>query len=193
MSPDSPADAPSDVPSDRDLLALAHLADGCAPPTGGAVVAGTPPRGADLVRLDQLEGTVQRRGVVTAVVQRTGAGVVRQIRRGDEAGPADGHRIHAGGVSEGVHGAFERVRRHVQAEESRPAEDQDPKRLKGEADAIGYPVLPALYILLALTIAIVLLIADKTRAQAISGLVLVGIGVPVFYLWRKVEGEPSAS
>jgi APA family basic amino acid/polyamine antiporter len=53
--------------------------------------------------------------------------------------------------------------------------------------AIGYPVLPALYIVLALTIAVVLLIADKTRAQAISGLVLVAIGVPVFYLWRKAE------
>lgn len=56
--------------------------------------------------------------------------------------------------------------------------------------AIGYPVLPALYIVLALTIAVVLLIADKTRAQAISGLVLVAIGIPVFYLWRKVEGQP---
>jgi APA family basic amino acid/polyamine antiporter len=53
--------------------------------------------------------------------------------------------------------------------------------------AIGYPVLPALYILLAITVAVILLIADKTRAQAISGLVLVAIGVPVFYLWRKVE------
>jgi APA family basic amino acid/polyamine antiporter len=56
--------------------------------------------------------------------------------------------------------------------------------------AIGYPVLPALYIVLASTIAVVLLIADKTRAQAISGLVLVAIGIPVFYLWRKVEAEP---
>jgi APA family basic amino acid/polyamine antiporter len=53
--------------------------------------------------------------------------------------------------------------------------------------AIGYPVLPALYIVLAVTIAVVLLIADKTRAQAVSGLVLVAIGIPVFYLWRKVE------
>jgi len=53
--------------------------------------------------------------------------------------------------------------------------------------AFGYPVLPALYIVLASTIAVVLLIADKTRAQAVSGLVLVAIGIPVFYLWRKVE------
>jgi APA family basic amino acid/polyamine antiporter len=56
--------------------------------------------------------------------------------------------------------------------------------------AIGYPVLPALYIVLASTIAVVLLIADKTRAQAISGLVLVAVGIPVFYIWRKVEAEP---
>ena len=55
--------------------------------------------------------------------------------------------------------------------------------------AIGYPVLPALYIVLAVTIAVVLLISDKTRAQAVSGLVLVAIGIPVFYLWRKVEGQ----
>src|SRR6476620_1761139 len=50
--------------------------------------------------------------------------------------------------------------------------------------ALGYPVLPALYIVLASVVAVVLLIADKTRAQALSGLVLVAIGVPVFFVWR---------
>jgi len=55
--------------------------------------------------------------------------------------------------------------------------------------AIGYPVLPALYILLAGTVAIVLLIADKTRAQALSGLVLVAIGIPVYSLWRKMSPQ----
>jgi APA family basic amino acid/polyamine antiporter len=55
--------------------------------------------------------------------------------------------------------------------------------------AVGYPVLPGLYILLASTIAVILLIADKTRAQALSGLVLVAIGVPVFFLWRMVEAD----
>jgi APA family basic amino acid/polyamine antiporter len=55
--------------------------------------------------------------------------------------------------------------------------------------AVGYPVLPALYIVLASTIAVILLISDKTRAQAISGLVLVAIGVPVFFLWRMVEAD----
>ena len=29
--------------------------------------------------------------------------------------------------------------------------------------------------------------ADKTRAQALSGLVLVLIGIPVFFIWRRVE------
>ena len=53
--------------------------------------------------------------------------------------------------------------------------------------AIGYPVLPALYIVLASTIAVVLLIADKTRAQALSGLALVALGVPVYYLWRGAK------
>ncbi len=51
--------------------------------------------------------------------------------------------------------------------------------------AIGYPVLPALYILLASAVAVTLLVADKTRAQALSGLVLVLVGVPVYLLWRR--------
>ena len=58
--------------------------------------------------------------------------------------------------------------------------------------AVGYPVLPALYIVLAAAVAVVLLIADKTRTQAFSGLVLVLIGVPVYFLWRSVEGRGPA-
>ncbi|MFL5577461.1 MAG: APC family permease [Gemmatimonadaceae bacterium] len=56
--------------------------------------------------------------------------------------------------------------------------------------AIGYPVLPALYILLAAAVAVILLVADKTRAQALSGLALVLVGVPVYYVWRRAE-RPS--
>jgi APA family basic amino acid/polyamine antiporter len=56
--------------------------------------------------------------------------------------------------------------------------------------AVGYPVLPALYIVLALTVAVVLLISETTRAQAISGLVLVALGIPVYFLWRKAEPQP---
>lgn len=51
--------------------------------------------------------------------------------------------------------------------------------------AIGYPVLPALYVLFAAGIAVTLLVADKTRVQALSGLGLVLLGVPVFVLWRR--------
>ena len=60
--------------------------------------------------------------------------------------------------------------------------------------AVGYPFLPALYIFLAAAVAILLLIADKTRAQSVTGLALVLIGVPVFYAWRALDrGERTAS
>ena len=69
------------------------------------------------------------------------------------------------------------------------------RRLRPDAErpyrAVGYPVLPGLYILLASAIAVILLIADQTRAQAISGLVIVLLGVPVYFIWRKVEGAPA--
>jgi APA family basic amino acid/polyamine antiporter len=55
---------------------------------------------------------------------------------------------------------------------------------------VGYPVLPALYIVLAFTVAVVLLISDSTRAQALSGLVLVALGIPVYFLWRRAEPQP---
>ncbi|MBI3566922.1 MAG: amino acid permease [Gemmatimonadetes bacterium] len=51
--------------------------------------------------------------------------------------------------------------------------------------AIGYPLLPALYVVFAAGVAVTLLVADKTRVQALSGLVLVLLGVPVFLLWRR--------
>ncbi|MGH7656313.1 MAG: APC family permease [Gemmatimonadaceae bacterium] len=47
--------------------------------------------------------------------------------------------------------------------------------------AVGYPVLPALYILLAGGTAVTLLMAGQTRTQALSGLALVLLGVPVYY------------
>ncbi len=58
--------------------------------------------------------------------------------------------------------------------------------------ALGYPVLPGLYVLLAGALAIILLIADKTRAQAMAGLAIVLLGIPVFYLWRAGRRAPSA-
>jgi APA family basic amino acid/polyamine antiporter len=57
--------------------------------------------------------------------------------------------------------------------------------------AIGYPVLPALYIVLAAAVALILVIAERTRTEAVGGLVLVLIGVPVYFLWRKLERAPA--
>jgi APA family basic amino acid/polyamine antiporter len=57
--------------------------------------------------------------------------------------------------------------------------------------AVGYPVLPFLYILFAVAVAITLLLADKTRTQALAGLVVVLIGVPVYFIWRSVAGDPA--
>ena len=53
--------------------------------------------------------------------------------------------------------------------------------------AFGYPVLPAIYLLATGGLAVVLLFA--TPAYATAALVLVLIGVPVFYLWRRT-GRP---
>src|SRR5687767_1537676 len=55
--------------------------------------------------------------------------------------------------------------------------------------AIGYPVLPGLYLLLAALVSVLLLIGPKTRTEALSGLVLVLIGVPVYFIWRRAEGS----
>jgi APA family basic amino acid/polyamine antiporter len=57
--------------------------------------------------------------------------------------------------------------------------------------AVGYPALPALYIALASAVAIILLVAEKTRAQAVSGLVLVLVGIPIFLLWRRMPARPT--
>jgi APA family basic amino acid/polyamine antiporter len=55
--------------------------------------------------------------------------------------------------------------------------------------ALGYPVLPALYIALAGGVMILLLLSPTSRTEAVSGLVLVVIGIPVYFLWRKAEGN----
>jgi APA family basic amino acid/polyamine antiporter len=52
--------------------------------------------------------------------------------------------------------------------------------------APGYPVLPALYIVLTSLIAIDLLVQDATRTYAMLGLALVLLGVPVYYGWRRM-------
>jgi len=57
--------------------------------------------------------------------------------------------------------------------------------------AFAYPVLPALYIAACVGVAVILLVADKTRAQAVSGLVLVLLGVPVYQLTRRSAGTAA--
>jgi basic amino acid/polyamine antiporter, APA family len=56
--------------------------------------------------------------------------------------------------------------------------------------AIGYPVLPALYIALTTAVMVLILLSPTTRMQALLGLVIVLLGVPVYFLWRGVE-RPS--
>jgi APA family basic amino acid/polyamine antiporter len=51
--------------------------------------------------------------------------------------------------------------------------------------APGYPYLPALYIGLTGLIAVDLLVQDSTRTYAFLGLILVLLGVPVYFGWRR--------
>jgi APA family basic amino acid/polyamine antiporter len=52
--------------------------------------------------------------------------------------------------------------------------------------APGYPVLPACYIVLTALIAVDLLVQNATRTYAMLGLLLVLLGVPVYYGWRRL-------
>jgi APA family basic amino acid/polyamine antiporter len=54
--------------------------------------------------------------------------------------------------------------------------------------AIGYPVLPALYILLAAGVMLLILLSPTSRMQALFGLLVVLVGIPVYHIWRRVEG-----
>ncbi len=51
--------------------------------------------------------------------------------------------------------------------------------------AFGYPVLPALYIVATAFILVVLLVDAQQRLYSGLGLLLVLLGVPVYWLWRK--------
>jgi APA family basic amino acid/polyamine antiporter len=57
--------------------------------------------------------------------------------------------------------------------------------------AIGYPVLPAIYIVMALFIDVVLL---RYKPQYTwPGLIIVLLGIPVYYLWSRRSGAPAAT
>jgi len=55
--------------------------------------------------------------------------------------------------------------------------------------APGYPVLPALYVVLTGLIAVDLLVQDSTRTYAFLGLILVLLGVPVYFAWRRLAAR----
>jgi APA family basic amino acid/polyamine antiporter len=56
---------------------------------------------------------------------------------------------------------------------------------------VAYPVVPALYLAMAAGVMILILMSPHSRTEAVSGLVIVAIGIPVYFLWRAVE-KPSA-
>src|SRR5213594_5108837 len=55
--------------------------------------------------------------------------------------------------------------------------------------APDYPRLPALYVVLTGLIAIDLLVQDSTRTYAFLGLILVLLGVPVYFAWRRLAAR----
>jgi APA family basic amino acid/polyamine antiporter len=66
------------------------------------------------------------------------------------------------------------------------------RRTQPDADrpyrAFGYPLVPALYCGLASLVAVILLIAEKTRANTWPGLLIVLAGVPVYLAWKRWAG-----
>jgi len=57
--------------------------------------------------------------------------------------------------------------------------------------APGYPWLPGAYVVLTGLIAISLLVVHATRTYAGLGLLLVLLGVPVYFVWRSMVKEPN--
>ncbi|HET7373417.1 MAG TPA: amino acid permease [Gemmatimonadaceae bacterium] len=52
---------------------------------------------------------------------------------------------------------------------------------------IGYPVLPALYVILTTVVMLLILMSPSSRQDAFLGLAIVVVGVPVYSVWRAVE------
>ncbi|MCA0232209.1 MAG: amino acid permease [Bacteroidetes bacterium] len=53
--------------------------------------------------------------------------------------------------------------------------------------AVGYPLVPILYLVVTLAICLILLIDDKTRFDTGMGLLIAAIGVPVYYFTTKTK------
>jgi basic amino acid/polyamine antiporter, APA family len=56
----------------------------------------------------------------------------------------------------------------------------------------GYPWLPAIYVGITALIAVNLLLQEATQTYALLGLALVLLGVPVYFLWRRMTGTQTA-
>ena len=56
--------------------------------------------------------------------------------------------------------------------------------------AFGYPVLPALYLAMTLFVEICILIYKPRYTW--PGLILVALGVPVYFLWRRSRTQPAS-
>jgi APA family basic amino acid/polyamine antiporter len=56
---------------------------------------------------------------------------------------------------------------------------------------VGYPVLPAIYIVMAVFIDVVLLLYKPQFTW--PGLIVVVLGIPVYYAWSRSEGAKRAS
>ncbi|NLH72285.1 MAG: amino acid permease [Verrucomicrobia bacterium] len=61
----------------------------------------------------------------------------------------------------------------------RRSDDATPRRVP------GYPFVPAAYMVIASLIALDLLVAEKTRANTLPGLIIVLSGIPVYWLWSR--------
>jgi APA family basic amino acid/polyamine antiporter len=63
----------------------------------------------------------------------------------------------------------------------------DNQRLK----SIGYPVLPAIYIVSALFITIILLIYKPYYSW--PGMIIILSGIPVYYIWKRIGSKQSVN
>jgi len=67
------------------------------------------------------------------------------------------------------------------------------RRTKPDAErpyrALGYPIIPALYIIMASVLSVVLLIYKP--AYTWPGLIIVILGIPVYFVWKKIQPKPS--
>jgi APA family basic amino acid/polyamine antiporter len=58
--------------------------------------------------------------------------------------------------------------------------------------AIGYPWLPGLYVALTGLLCVNLLVQPAQQRYAGLGLIIVALGVPVYYAWRRFAGQAPA-